>query len=82
MVCLAILEATNSPFLCALAYTFVQALIVLASITNNPNWSVIGLALIFSLALSYIYFWVLKKIDGTFFWWIVVVVGGFLVIFL
>lgn len=82
MVCLAVLKQTNSPFLCALIYTFVSILIVFATITGNPNWSAVGLALAFTGALSYIYFWVLKKLEDTFFWWIVAAAGGFLVIFI
>ena len=73
-----LLEATNKPLVCAIVYTIVVGLF--AIILYFGSLTIAGLAIILGLKflLAFIYFWLLQKLDGTFFWWIVML-GGFFI---
>jgi hypothetical protein len=70
-----LLQSSNNPILCAGIYTSLS--FILSLMFGKPFLAVlIGSAI--SFLLAWLYFWLLKKLDGSFFWWIVLL-GGLLI---
>ena len=71
-----LLIMTDQPFLCSGIYAFL--VLFFGLIMGNPFLNVLILTAI-AFVLSSLYFWLLNRFEG-FFWWIIMIVGFFLVL--
>lgn len=67
-----LLEATDSPILCAGIYAVVAAIFAGLATTEISKVLLVGLV---GFILSLIYFWLLKKTRFSWVWWIVMIGG-------
>jgi hypothetical protein len=70
-----LLDATESPLLCAGLYAIVAAIFAGLTATDASRVILAGLV---GFILSYIYFWLLKKTRFSWLWWIIAIGGMFI----
>jgi len=73
-----LLEATDKPLVCATVYTVAVGFLGIALSYGNLNLGAVAISLGIAFILSFIYFWLLQKTEGSIFWWIIML-GGFFI---